>query len=386
MPSITGNGLLTTSSIAATLKKFLGWLMLAEALSKRKDFNLKKLKYLALALALVSSLALNVATLAFSTVALALSAVFEAVTRMSAVASELRRNNAVNEKKIKSLTTDLEVKQRQTAKLSGELTQERRRVSTLSDDLATSKTKQQTADNTIAKNKGRIASLSDDLATSETKRKGLANDLTAKEKQVSSLTDELAVRDRRIASLSTTLKNPSVKYRNEMKPLSHAVEDTVGRITRRTTFGAKRNVASMFGESIPFVGVGVAVAVTGYELKDSCANLQDLRELEVSINPSLAYAVDVKEVCGMQVPTKDEIWTKASTSPLAAWEAAKGYTPSLENLQFPQVSFSGAWETAKDGGGDVWGATKDTANTMKLGWDYNMQMLKDAFDQSADPE
>ena len=347
---------------------------------------MKKLKFLALALALLSSLALNVATVAFSTVALALSAVFEAVTGASAVASELRRNNALNEKKIKSLTTDLDVKQRQTAKLSGELTQEKRRVSSLSDDLATSKTKQQTAENTIAKNKGRIASLSDDLATSETKRKGLANALTAKTKQVSSLTDELAVRDRRIASLSATIKNPKVTYRNETKPLSHAVEHTIDRITARTTFGAKRNVAAMFGESIPFIGVGVAVAVTGYELKDNCDNLQDLRELELSINPSLAYAEGSHEVCGMQVPSKAEVWGTVYNSPAAAWETTREYMPDFGEWHFPEMPVGSTWDKAKDGGGVLWGATKETADTMRLGWDYNMQMLRDAFDQNADPE
>ena len=291
---------------------------------------MKKLKYLALTLALVSSLALNVATVAFSTIAMALSAVFEAVTGASAVASELRRKNAVNEKKIKDLNADLDLKEKRAAKLSGELAKDRKRIA--------------------------------------------------------SLTDDLAGRDRRIASLSATIKNPNVTYRKEIKPLGHAVEDTVGRISKRTTLGAKRNVAAIFGESIPLLGVGVAVAVTGYELKDSCDNLKDLRELEVSINPSLAYAADVKEVCGMQVPTKDEIWTSASTSPAVAWETAKSYAPDLEDWQFPQGSFAGAWETAKTGGGSVWGVTKDAAETMKLGWDYNMQMLKDAFDQSADPE
>ena len=92
---------------------------------------MKKLKYLALTLALVSSLALNVATVAFSTIAMALSAVFEAVTGASAVASELRRKNAVNEKKIKDLNADLDLKEKRAAKLSGELAKDRKRIASL---------------------------------------------------------------------------------------------------------------------------------------------------------------------------------------------------------------------------------------------------------------
>lgn len=329
--------------------------MLAEALPPRKDFNLKKLKYLALALALMSSLALNVATVAFSTVALALSAVFEAVTGTSAVVSELRRNNALNEKKIRGLNADLDVKEKRSAKLGGELAQEKRRISALSGDLA----------------------------TSETKRKAIAGDLTAKSRQVSTLKNELAFRDRRIASLSATIKNPNVKYRSEMKPLSHAVKDTVERITARTTLGAKRNVAAMFGESIPFIGVGVAVAVTGYELKDNCSNLQDLRALELSITPSAAYPEGTHEVCGMQVPAKEDVWSAVSNSPSSAWETTREYMPDLGDWHLPEITFVGGWEKAKDGGGFLWGATKDTAETMKLGWDYNWQRM---FEDAAEPE
>jgi hypothetical protein len=312
------------------MNTYLGWSTLAETTPAGRYLILKKLKYLALALAVVSSLALNVATLAFSTVALALSAVFEAVTGTSAVASELRRNNAMKDKEIKSLTTDLDVKDRRAAKLSGELAQEKRRIFTLK--------------------------------------------------------NELAFRDRRIASLTATIKRPSVTYRNELKPLNHAVEDTVERITARTTLGAKRNVAAMFGESIPFIGVGVAVAVTGYELNDNCNNLKDLRELELSINPSLAYPTDVQEVCGMQVPSKQDVWFTVSNSPSAAWETTIAYMPDYEEWHFPEISFDGGWEKAKDGGGLLWGATKDTAETMKLFWDYNMLMLQQVFDQSAYPE
>jgi len=316
---------------------------------------LRKLKYLALALALVSSLALNVATVAFSSIALALSAVFEAVMGTSAVVSELRRSNGLKEEKIRNLNTDLDVKERRSAKLSGELAQEKRRISALSDDLA----------------------------TSEAKRKGLASDLTAKSRQVSSLKDEVFLKDRTIASLSATIKNPNVKYRSEMKPLSHAVEDTVERITARTTLGAKRNVAAMFGESIPFIGVGVAVAVTGYELTDNCNNLKDLRELELSINASLAYPADVQEVCGMQVPSKAEVWEAVYNSPAAALETTRKYMPNPEEWHLPEIPVGDWWERIKKGGYSFAGATKDTAGTMKDGWDYNWQRM---FEDTAAPE
>ncbi|WP_162791986.1 hypothetical protein [Pseudosulfitobacter sp. DSM 107133] len=317
---------------------------------------MKKLKYLALILALTSSLVMNVATVAFSSFALAVSAVFEAVTGTSAVASELRRRSTMNERQIKDLKVDLDAKERRSAKLTGELAQVKQRAS----------------------------SLSNDLAVSETKRKALTEDMSAKRKQVSALTDDLAVRDRRIAQLSATINNPQVTYRSQRRPLNQAVEDTVGRITKRTAFGAKRNVAAIFGEGLPVVGVGVAVAVTGYELKDNCDNLKDLRELELSINPSLASPEGVTEVCGLQVPSKAEVWSTVSNSPSTAWATTKEYMPNLGELHLPDIS--GGWEKAKDGGEFLWTATKDTGATMKLGLDYNIRMLQEFYRGHTAPE
>jgi hypothetical protein len=114
--------------------------------------------------------------------------------------------------------------------------------------------------------------------------------------------------------------------------LSEAVEETTQRVTKRTTAGATRNVAATFGEAIPVIGVGVVVAATAWELKDACDTMKDLHELEVALDPTKASDASVQEVCGMKVPSKEEIWEKVKASPGEAWANAKAAMPDLPEM------------------------------------------------------
>ena len=108
---------------------------------------------------------------------------------------------------------------------------------------------------------------------------------------------------------------------------------TVGRkVTKRTAAGATRNVAATFGESIPVIGVGVVVAATAWELKDACDTMKDLHELEVALDPAKANDASVQEVCGLRVPSKEEIWEKVKSSPGAAWQMAQDAMPELPEM------------------------------------------------------
>lgn len=187
---------------------------------------------------------------------------------------------------------------------------------------------------------------------------GLRRDVDAKTKTVASLSDEveirdrrianaindIATRDRRIASLSdevAALKAERVvSYRGQRKLLGEAVEDTTGRISRRMATGAARNAGSVFAEAIPIAGIAVILGVTAWDLKDRCDTMHDLHELELAFNPDVGLDPKAKEVCGLEVPTKDEVWQAAKSSPSKAWNAAKAYLPELPDWQ-------AAWDATK---------------------------------------
>jgi hypothetical protein len=123
-----------------------------------------------------------------------------------------------------------------------------------------------------------------------------------------------------------------VLHKGQKKLLSEAVKTTTQRIARRTAIDATRNVTSTFGEAVPAVGVAVIVGVSAWELKDACDTMSDLHDLDVAIDPSLANDPSVSEVCGLKVPTKEEIWAKVSASPEEAWNGAKALMPELPEM------------------------------------------------------
>lgn len=151
----------------------------------------------------------------------------------------------------------------------------------------------------------------------------LAKENGALQQRAASLADE----NRR---LTRELSDGKVTYRGERKLAREAVKDTSGRLARRVTVSSSRNVASVFAESLPFVGVGVIVGATLWEVKDSCEMMKDLHELDVAFNPE--SEIDGTEVCGLRVPDRAEVWQAIRESPSDAWATAKEYTPQLPDF------------------------------------------------------
>lgn len=191
-----------------------------------------------------------------------------------------------------------------------------------------------------AKHTARLSELSGEGAALRNRTSELANEnqrLTremddmeiAHKKSTSALKDENRL-------LTQELAERKVNYRGQARHAREAVKDTSGRLARRVTLASSRNVASVFAEALPFVGVGVIVGATVWELKDSCEMMNDLHELDVAFNPE--SAIDGTEVCGMGVPTQDEIWKKINESPEDAWEAAKASIPDLPDFSGAYVS------------------------------------------------
>ena len=132
----------------------------------------------------------------------------------------------------------------------------------------------------------------------------------------------------------------SVTYRGRKVALTHALSDTSKRISRRTVASASRNAGSVVAEAIPVAGVAVVLGVTAWDLKDSCDTMKDLNELERASNPSAELDAEALHVCGLQVPTKEEVWEAVKASPGAAWDAAADNLPELPEFTMPKIDWS----------------------------------------------
>jgi hypothetical protein len=173
---------------------------------------------------------------------------------------------------------------------------------------------------------------------------GAASVLGARDRKINNLSDDLVRKEAEVVSLTDevdTLRTPkSVTYRGQKRLLAEAVEDTAARVSRRTAAGAARNAGSVVAEAIPVAGVAVVLGVTAWDLKDACDTMTDLHELELAFNPSVSPDPEASEVCGLTVPTKDEVWTTVKASPGVAWEVAASYLPDLPEFTVPKIDWS----------------------------------------------
>ena len=64
--------------------------------------------------------------------------------------------------------------------------------------------------------------------------------------------------------------------------------------------------------------------------------------IELAVNPGQVDDPNVDLVCGLQVPTEEEVWEAIKASPGAAWDAAKKVLDGLPSMpEMPEFDWSG---------------------------------------------
>ena len=173
----------------------------------------------------------------------------------------------------------------------------------------------------LLETKAKLATTEADLATAKAKNTQLSGELDTAKKKTASLDVDLQGTNKKNAGLLqevAELKGAKlVTYRGNPRLIQDAVKDTSSRISRRTATGASRNLAATVGEAWPVAGIAVIATATALELHDACVIMQDLHELDVAFNPEVAFGTEAYEVCGMRVPTKQELLDAVG---LSGWE------------------------------------------------------------------
>ena len=81
------------------------------------------------------------------------------------------------------------------------------------------------------------------------------------------------------------------------------------RLASRTKRVAAKSIAAIPAEAIPFVGVAVLIADTGYELYAACETLRDLDELYRELGIEEGTPDDtMHSVCNPQLPDPGDVW------------------------------------------------------------------------------
>jgi hypothetical protein len=81
------------------------------------------------------------------------------------------------------------------------------------------------------------------------------------------------------------------------------------RLTARTNRVAAESIAAIPGEAIPFFGITLLVAGTGYELYEACNSIKDLDQLYSDMGMEDETPNDViRNVCSPALPDVGEVW------------------------------------------------------------------------------
>ena len=81
------------------------------------------------------------------------------------------------------------------------------------------------------------------------------------------------------------------------------------RLTSRTRRVAAESIAAIPGEAIPFFGISLLLAGTGYELYEACQSIQDLDQLYSDMGMADETPDDVlRSVCSPSLPDAGDIW------------------------------------------------------------------------------
>lgn len=94
-------------------------------------------------------------------------------------------------------------------------------------------------------------------------------------------------------------------------------------IARRVLWNVSRHIAGMAGTSIPYVGAGVSVAMTAVDVQQGC---ESLKELNIMNREMTLDTEDESKVCGLSVPTKDQVIADVIKNWQSAYASAAVYT------------------------------------------------------------
>ena len=99
----------------------------------------------------------------------------------------------------------------------------------------------------------------------------------------------------------------------------HAAKKAMRNVSARSARGVARNVAGAAGESLPVIGTAIVAGMVYMDVKDACDTLKDLNEMSraVGIEPE-----DESKVCGVRVPTQEELAAFAMSNWKNAYQSA----------------------------------------------------------------
>lgn len=99
------------------------------------------------------------------------------------------------------------------------------------------------------------------------------------------------------------------KLAQQMEVNGKQAKATAVTVHQRLAKGVSRNVAALPSESIPYLGLGVTLAVTSLDIYDACQTMKDFN----SLLRMMGQGEENPDLCGQKVPTVDQVLSSTKT-------------------------------------------------------------------------
>ncbi len=134
-------------------------------------------------------------------------------------------------------------------------------------------------------------------------------------------TADLDTRNKRLIAVNEIQAKQLDEARSRSQKLAHQLEvrgqnvkDTIAIVHKRLAKGVSRNVAALPSEVVPYLGIGVTLAVTSMDIYDACQTMKDFNTLL----RMMEQGEENPDLCGQKIPTVDQVVASAKTE----WRAS----------------------------------------------------------------
>ena len=117
---------------------------------------------------------------------------------------------------------------------------------------------------------------------------------------------------------------------------------TVAAVHKRLAKGVSRSLAALPSESIPYLGLGVTLAVTSLDIYDACQTVKDFNDLL----RLMGQGEEKPDLCGQKVPTVDQVLASTKTQWRSSVQRGTGDAKAFK-VAVPDVRLPSRVEMAK---------------------------------------
>lgn len=142
------------------------------------------------------------------------------------------------------------------------------------------------------------------------------------------------------------LQSRHAKVSRELASGSKLAKAKAAEVRLRLRTGVARNIGSIPGEAIPYVGIGVNIAMIGLDIYDACQTMKDFNELL----RLLGEGPENDEFCGQKwptlppIPTRSQVLDGVRDQWKRSLDEAAAQARKVPHVQVPEVRLPSAKE------------------------------------------